>query len=363
MFTMVKATIPVAIGAFVFSCATGLVVDAAPPPSLDSVIARLESNTARIVSQPSWHFRYHHSRDYSHAPPGYLTTYEPREIVNAGKGKWLFFSESIEKGGSTQSSWKNNISIRRRPTEMIITPDPDDLLFSRTHYTDLLALNLFPVIQLLSPDIKKLRHGDTAAAFRVDLLPEAIKTNINDYQLRPDVVDIGGHRCIVVERPERDIIWLDTDKGFALVKRRFAVQENKWGWQVENSEFFELMPGLWMPRIGRVERYHSDKSPPAMRGTVRSIEISKLIEARFTELPDSFFDIKPIDEGLVVDEIRGMSYTRYPPGTNMIQTLARRGPDLIAENWRSRALRYALLAAIGLCVVGIVFQIIRRRST
>lgn len=78
-------------------------------------------------------------------------------------------------------------------------------------------------------------------------LPDAL--NNGEYRVVANYERIGDHNCVALEYPGRDKLWLDVDRGYALVQR-------EWNWngttalmvRYRNSDFQQEMETLWLPR-------------------------------------------------------------------------------------------------------------------
>jgi hypothetical protein len=94
-------------------------------------------------------------------------------------------------------------------------------------------------------------------------------------------------KIIVLEKPGVERIWLDEDRGFAVVKR-----QRNWNdsdvpmMMIENSEFVELADGVWLPRASEIKYY----APPK---TVCSGQVAIIAKLTMRELslspPNSLF--------------------------------------------------------------------------
>jgi hypothetical protein len=134
--------------------------------------------------------------------------------------------------------------------------------------------------------------------------------------------------------------------------------------EVKSLDFRERTPGLWLPSRQEVVTYNLDDSPPEYRGKVAVLQANVLLEARFNDLPDSFFEVPVPERATVHDYLRGITYEKYPPGTDPLQAsleLARsEGGDPVHRTW----LEVVLLNGIGIGLILLSFQTWRwwRRS-
>jgi hypothetical protein len=126
--------------------------------------------------------------------------------------------------------------------------------------------------------------------------------------------------------------------------------------EVKSLDFREKAPGLWLPSRQEVVTYNLDEDPPEYRGKVSALQSNTLLESRFNDLPDSFFQVPVPDRATVHDYLRGLTYEKYPPGTDPLRAsleLARtEGGDPVHRSWWE----VALITGIGAGLVLLVFQ-------
>jgi hypothetical protein len=138
------------------------------------------------------------------------------------------------------------------------------------------------------------------------------------YRLRSSREMIGTSNCLVLENPGRDKIWLDPDRGHALVQRI-------WNWEKDgtpmmcyrNSDFKEVAAGLWLPRIAQRDAYTHPSSRHA--GKVQFTTTAEVTSFAINNVQDSLFQFHPAVGSMAVDFTRiksnvtgkwkGVSYT------------------------------------------------------
>lgn len=111
---------------------------------------------------------------------------------------------------------------------------------------------------------------------------------------------IDDAECVVFELPGMDKIWLDPNRGYALVKR-------EWRWKAggmlmmvyRNSDFKKAAEGLWLPLVStRVAYEYSDAESERPHFTTTTKVTS--IEAG-SGVPESLFEFRPADGSFAVD--------------------------------------------------------------
>lgn len=163
---------------------------------------------------------------------------------------------------------------------------------------------------LLPPD--PAAQGDPAsqvqALFR---LAECVASR--PYKLEQDET-VGGARCAVLRGSidafgatpvpggaVEDRIWLDRDRGLAVVRRelsRGGEPMERW----ENSAFREVDRGLWLPTMVRHHRFAAD-APAGRKGKPVLTEEIRVEEVKLDGVPDDLFDPAP-KPGDAVDDRR-----------------------------------------------------------
>lgn len=147
------------------------------------------------------------------------------------------------------------------------------------------------------------------------LLPELLERG--PYSVQNEFEEVDGARCVVlvgtVERTStvreatqkyttRDKLWLDPDRGLALRKReqRTSPDRTKALRRTVNSNFEEVVPGIWFPRDSEHQTVVASDNPDypeAYRGkTILSTRV-KLTECVVNAVPDKVFEpyVKPGD--------------------------------------------------------------------
>ena len=121
------------------------------------------------------------------------------------------------------------------------------------------------------------------------MLPGCILANKAEYRVRGQLEEIDGAWCHVIERPGHDVIWVDTQHGFQVRRRTISQKSGRPLLEMRTTDLRERAPGVWLPTHQIGVSFNLDSDPAEYQGRVRTVTTNRLIEARFNDLPDSFF--------------------------------------------------------------------------
>jgi hypothetical protein len=298
----------------------------APAPlTKPELIAGLQDFERRFFDQQSFLVEFATDDGQILAKTIYGIRYALRAIV-ARRGLNLYTMRQSQAGVGGERIYENGKPKFREPVYSVYrggiqvlhnggyaTVTSDDLsdIYECWRYTDNLYLNVYDsmdVIQrtLADPDIRHVAEQFTNQPF----LPREVIDHESSYHVAPELQQVDGAWCHVLERPGADRIWIDPAQGF-VVRRR----ELNWGPGlprsriVENREFRQVKPGLWLPWKQVITYFPNPKfesasvvGRPAFRQTLT------VKRAEFDTLTDDFFKIT-IPAGVhVSDIVRGMTY-------------------------------------------------------
>jgi hypothetical protein len=144
--------------------------------------------------------------------------------------------------------------------------------------------------------------GDSEEPFQLDgLIPTGL------YRLAGVTESIAGEECVLLERRGLDRLWLARNKAWAIVRR-------EWNWtiggslkrRVDNRDFREIAPGLWLPWSGSMEVFGHPATRPNQRvGTLRV----SVIEAE-AGLSDGRFELD-VPKGTEILDVSTGDVTRF----------------------------------------------------
>lgn len=158
------------------------------------------------------------------------------------------------------------------------------------------------------------------------------------YKVLDEHALIGDVACVLIERAGLDRIWLDPQRGYGAVQR-------EWHWdlgeslkvKINNSQFRQVLDGLWLPTRSRVEYYGTPQTAPGELCAVAELSVSELE----LNISDEIFVPKLKARTLVQDVDRQVAWAtseEITPATfeqviasseKLIRTERRRGPWLL----------------------------------
>lgn len=160
------------------------------------------------------------------------------------------------------------------PNDPLPGTAPEELL--------LMALGWWSLAQRPSPKVN-------------DDLPAALSAvaRSSAYQARPQLEQVDGRWCHVLECPGRDQLWLDVERGCAVVARQISYPNPPLVHRVEFSDFREVLPGFWAPFLLR--NIHYERTPDGALGKAVLDATLTVLHVRLNEqVEDARFEFKPL---------------------------------------------------------------------
>jgi hypothetical protein len=268
---------------------------------LEDVIAGLEKSEKAWRSLKSWMLRYEHARDaINFSLP---VVYRPHDVVNARKGNWLYASWTPVAGGDKAQGYYNDSrlwllwkdgkyteriydGVSTRVKDELLKAGSSSFLYQVWWYPTELGVDIVSDAFPFQPEYKE---GPPS-----HLLARYLKSNKEKFRVRKTLDLVDKVPCHVVEWPDREVFWIDAEKGMS-VRRRTVLgrRGDSLAHEFKAFEIRERSPGIWLPdrqvtvtftgRIGEKE------------SKVERLITSTLKEARFNDLPDDFFKV-PLPE-------------------------------------------------------------------
>lgn len=278
---------------------------------VDDIIRGIEKNDEAWRKQKSWMVRYVHSREQIDPPPNTLVLYGDNQMVAARKGPWLFASEDQSivdnpakiSGRKTWVLWRNGQYTQRDHDDVTIRPEAPslegNLALSVFYYPNTLMRDFLSDTFVLPDELLDSEEFGLA-------LPRCLVKHRAEYRVREQLEEVDSFPCHVVERAGKDIIWIDNQHGFNIRRRRGFQPSGSILYEGKLSSFEEKAPGIWLPRRQVGVAFNPDTSPEPCRGKVMRIVTNTLLEARFNDLPDTFFEI-PRPDNVRVHDLRARS--------------------------------------------------------
>ncbi len=338
--------------------------------NVDDIVRGMQKLVDTWMGQKNWMVRYKHTRDVRDCPPGARAPYPPNEITNARKGGWFFLKEKHEllsngpdrrPNGHVREawySWNGTISVERDMNHFDILPELSARSYQVFLYPGWLCLDLLTDMRVRSEYLKTVFNGESVSAGQWESLPRSVIAHRAEFCVRPQLETIDGAPCHVLERPGKDIIWIDSARGFTCRRRIYFQSPGSVLFQVDNSDYVEKAPDIWIPGRQVVLTYNLDDVPAPYRGKVEVVQMNILLESRFNDLPDSFFDVPVPERATVSDYIRGVTYEKQPEGIDpWASTISRGRIDVATRSPRPRNwLELSMFAGIGLGLILLLYQ-------
>jgi hypothetical protein len=256
---------------------------------LDALIKGLDGSDV-WRTQKSWMVRYTNSRTRVHPPPKAMVEWPDAEVVNARKGDWLFAHVRQPHVGRPDAAldhwmlWRGR-KFTERIGDSVQTGDNPKQMASYFWYPN--SLMREGLVELLGvPKIAYLVDPELSV-----VLPWCLRANKSAYRVRKQLEEIDGAMCHVVERPDRDILWIDTKRGFQVRRRTLFQKSGQPLAEFRATDFRERATDVWLPTRQLAAAYNFDRDPPEYRGRLRFVLTNTLSEVRFGELPDTLFAV------------------------------------------------------------------------
>lgn len=145
------------------------------------------------------------------------------------------------------------------------------------------------------------------------------------FSVRPELETVDGHECHVLENPSIDCLWLDVERGCALLARNlYGVKTGRLSTRLELSDYQEVKPGIWIPSVVRDIKYDHLADDPNKRNRVISDLSLHVTSIRVNDVPDSMFVFQPKPGSLWLNPPKEKSLSplqTHPGGTDHLDAL------------------------------------------
>ena len=113
-------------------------------------------------------------------------------------------------------------------------------------------------------------------------------------QVRPRLESVNGRWCHVLERPGKDRLWIDVERGCALMAREtHASTTGRLAQRIELGGHREVRPGIWFPMEMTNIRYDHDASGEEKQRRVWKNAKHDVLEVHINDVDDSVFVWEP----------------------------------------------------------------------
>lgn len=165
---------------------------------------------------------------------------------------------------------------------------------------------------------EKQQHERTSTNY---WLPYAIRNYESEYYLRINEESVNGLRCVVLERPSIDRLWLCPDLEHALVRREYQ-DNNKYN--LEETDFFNhiKVQNMWLPtRIVRKLRGTPTWEANEWDRNVQNADLEIIADKlAVNSVAKSDFELKLPTGTQVHDAVRNVDYTANANVTSQLKS-------------------------------------------
>ncbi len=191
-------------------------------------------------------------------------------------------------------------------------------------------------------------------------LPGALVDYKSEFKLRPKLEVVDGAPCHVLERPGRDVLWIDAARGSCLMRREYF--REKEGVRLETVVFGSLKslrPDFWFPTKASLDVYTTPSDPKEIREKVAYHQDFNVESVDVKPLDDSDFKAVQPSPGMMIYDDHTQSHFKWQPDgkTPFDQTIAE------SREWTNDSKRFRLLLKISVVILlTISLVVVFRRS-
>lgn len=365
----VKNTTPLLCLAAVFFLHIAEARGQKPCLTKDEVIDGVLKFSQRWNGLSSWMIHYKNERENVNPAPGSRIQWPPADIVNARNKKGWFYGHIAQNTLDGQLkinhwlNWKDKVCVERREVNVMILPEPSNNIISFCYYPDMLCLDIFSDFHVRSPFLVRTLGTEHISDFFPDAYTNSVVKNKSSYHLRPEMEKIDNALCYVLERPQKDILWIDPSLGFVSRKRIQYHKEGAMAWIATNEDFKEFADGLWLPRLQQLWGYNPPNVSAEYQGKIANHYTNKVSQIRINDLSDGFFDVPIPDDAIIDDYIRGVMYHRPPSSADPLGAVIK-DAQLSGIKSTSRQMKRVVISLIflGLALFLFLLRRIKKKS-
>jgi hypothetical protein len=254
---------------------------------LDAIIAGIERSDV-WRNHENWMVKYVNARTRIHPPPKAMVEWPDAEMVNARKGEWLTAhirqasTQPRDKIVDHRMLWRDGKFTDRLDGQVQTGDNPNQMASYFWYPNSLMRDGLVSLLKV--PKIAYALDPELSC-----VLPFCLQVKKEAYRVRKELEEIDGALCHVVERPGRDIMWIDDKHGFQVPRRTLFQESGQPLTEFRATNFRERSKGVWLPTRQLAVAYNFDRDPEEYRGRIRFVLTNVLLEARFGEVPDELF--------------------------------------------------------------------------
>ncbi len=283
----------------------------------------------RFEAHSEWLIEYTHNREYHALPPEFRPNMPRTKVINARKGEWWYLFHEIERYESPQerpirvwATWKDNVCVHRIGGVLSILPDMHPNLIERCFYTNTLFLNIHSKRKFNTKFLAQVFAALSPNEAFPNGLPDSVEADIKAYEIKSPEEFVDGDPCVVIQRGNRDTMWLDLVHGGVCRRRIEYSNSGEIAKEYRNQRLKQCAEGLWLPQYQEVTTYNGDDTSANLRGKIRYVERNEVTRVQFGNVPKALFDVPRPNRGYVNDHVRGVIYETHPPDTKPSTVLA-----------------------------------------
>lgn len=154
------------------------------------------------------------------------------------------------------------------------------------------------------------------------VLREVALSTDSHWRLRPQLENVDGHWCHVLEQPGIDVLWLDLQRGCALLKRELYDQEQQVvSHQYRLKELKEMGHHIWLPTVIENTSFYKETQEGELKPYTR---VTRIIECKVNQSSVADFEYGIPAGALELDQqdVRKQPIQVTPGGLEHFDSLA-----------------------------------------
>ncbi|MDR3637795.1 MAG: hypothetical protein P4L84_28575 [Isosphaeraceae bacterium] len=210
----------------------------------------------------------------------------------------------------------------------IENPWPEEQALPGTLPTELFfqATGIFPLTKRPAP--RDPFDGESPAMF-VDVCASQLYDRVRPAQER-----VGERWCHVLEHPGCEALWIDVERGCALLARESYHRETgALAWRIECSGHREVVPGVWIPES--IRNLHFDylaRTPEARKRRLMDTRVA-VVRAEVNSVSDDEFRFVPPPGALRLNGPNDRPIQAVAGGEELLDELVGWSRSVLKERW------------------------------
>lgn len=345
---------------------------------IEDVLAAMAATQQRVVERGEYYVRYTFQHRPLHAPQDGDIHAWTAEVVNAKVGTvyYFHFRQTMGDGAADAPAeewglWKDGVYRSRKGPLFHIEAAPNGRLFNETHYWRSAYIDVFEELPILVQALEQAFGGKTYSARFDAALPRSVEAFRAEYTVRPEPELLHGVPCAIVERPDRDVLWVDSEHGGLCRKRVVYEPQGYMKTVLEVPDVAEISDGIWLPMTQILTRYNGNDAAKELQREVSDEYTTHVLDIRLDRVDMDGLVVPMVENMYVLDDINHVRYRKAPPDKTPDEladaAVAEAKRDMAAGRpaaKESDPLRRSTVIGLNVLVViaVLLFYILRRRS-